>query len=81
MVHSCKIRSFFLVIPDKCYRESILPSVMPDSFYRASIWSSFRMDPRYQPAGMTTGTFSIKTTSSIYLTYPSIDTPVFTPYF
>jgi hypothetical protein len=67
MVHSCNPGSFFLVIPDIFNRESIL--------------FLFRMDPRYQPAGMTTGVFSIKTTSSIYLTYPSTDVLVFTPYF
>jgi hypothetical protein len=44
-VYSGKQESFFLVIPDSFNRESILVS--------------FRMDPRYQPAGMTTGVFSV----------------------
>ena len=30
-----------------------LPSVMPDVCYRASILRAFRMDPRHLPAGMT----------------------------
>jgi hypothetical protein len=44
-VHSGKPGSLFLIIPD--------------IFNRESIWVSFRMDPRYQPAGMTTGVFSV----------------------
>jgi hypothetical protein len=44
-VHSDKSGSFFLVIPDSFNRESILVS--------------FRMDPRYQPAGMTPGVFPV----------------------
>jgi hypothetical protein len=44
-VHSGKPGALFLIIPD--------------IFNRESIWVSFRMDPRYQPAGMTTGVFSV----------------------
>ncbi len=33
--------------------------VIPDIFYRESILVSFRMDPRYQPAGKTTGMFLV----------------------
>jgi len=44
-VHSGKPGSLFLVIPDIVNRESILVS--------------FRMDPRYQPAGMTSSVVSV----------------------
>ena len=47
-------RALFLVIPDILYRESIL------------VW--FRMDPRYQLAGMTTGMVSAEPTTQCHLT-------------
>jgi len=48
----------FLVIPDIFHHESTRIYVIPDICNRESILVSFRMDPRYQPAGMTTGLLS-----------------------
>ncbi len=38
---------------------NISDMVIPDIIYRESILVAFRMDPRYQPAGMTLGVFSV----------------------
>ena len=55
----CNPRLLYIVMPDIGNRASTPLSVMPDISNRASMFAFlFRMDPRYQPAEMTTGLLS-----------------------
>jgi hypothetical protein len=46
--------------------------VIPAIFYRASIFALFRLDPRSQPAGMTTGFFRLTHKINLIRHYPSL---------